>query len=112
MLSIKGNFISDEGVVYLSQALNNNKFLQEIDISFNEIGLAGFNEIISVLPNCSLISLLCNRNPLGDECLIRLSEHLMSQSCKLKRLELCTCKLNDKGLASLLKALQTNKLLS
>jgi len=112
MLSIKGNFIGDEGITYLSQALNNNKFLQELDVSFNEIGLPGFNEIITVLPNCNLISLICSRNPLGDECLIKLSDHLMDKSSKIKRLELCTCKLNDKGLASLLKALQGNKNLS
>ena len=112
VLSIKGNFIGDEGVAYIAEALENNKQLQELDVSFNEIGPKGFSDLIRVLPNCNIISLLCNRNPLGDDCLIMLSTHISGQTTKLRRAELCTCKLSDKGFAHMLQALQTNKLLS
>ncbi len=112
MLSIKGNFIGDEGAGYIAEALENNKLLQELDISFNEIGPKGFSDVIKALPNCSVISLLSNRNPLGDECMMMLSSHVSTQTTKLRRVELCTCKLSDKGFAHMLQALQSNKLLS
>jgi len=112
MLSVKGNFIGDEGAAYIAESLENNKIMQELDISFNEIGPKGFADIIRILPNSNLISLLCNRNPLGDECLIMLSTHVNNQESKLRRVEMCTCKLSDKGFAHLLQSLQNNKLLS
>ncbi len=112
MLSIKGNFIGDEGAGYIAEALEKNKIMQELDVSFNEIGPKGFADLIKVLPSSNLISLCCNRNPLGDECLAMLSTHLADQASKLRRVELCTCKLSDKGFAQLLQALQTNKTIS
>ena len=112
MLSVKGNFMGDEGAGYLAESLENNKFMQELDVSFNEIGPQGFALLMKVLPNCSLVSLLCNRNPLGDDCLILLSTYLSNPAARLRRVELCTCKLSDKGLAHMLQALQNNKTLS
>ena len=112
ILSVKGNFIGDEGASYIAEALDGNKFLQELDVSFNEVGMKGFTDLIKVLPNSSLFSLLCNRNPLGDDCLVMISNHLGAQTTKLRRVELCTCKLSDKGFAHFLQALQSNKLLS
>jgi hypothetical protein len=112
MLSIKGNFIGDEGAGYLAEALESNKFLQELDVSFNEVGPNGFAILVKALPNCNVISLLCNRNPLGDDCLVLLSNYLSLPTAKLRRVELCTCKLSDKGLAHMLQAIQNNKTLS
>jgi len=112
VLSIKGNYITDEGAGYIAKALEHNKVIQELDISFNEIGTRGFSDIVEVLPTTNMISLFANRNPLGDECLLMLSSHISTPDAKLKRIELCTCKLSDKGFAQFLVALQTNKIIS
>lgn len=111
-MSIKGNYIGDEGAIYIAKALDNNKIIQELDVSFNEIGPKGFEELIKILNTTNIISLLSNRNPLGDDCLFMLSSHISSPNSKLRRFELCTCKLNDRGFAQLLQALQSNKILS
>jgi hypothetical protein len=112
VLSIKGNYITDEGAGCIAKALEKNKVIQELDVSFNEIGIRGFGEIVEMLTSTNMISLLANRNPLGDECLLMLSSHISTQDAKLKRIELCTCKLSDKGFAQFLVALQTNKMIS
>ena len=90
MLSIKGNFIGDEGIGYISNALENNKIMQDLDVSFNEIGPEGFSDLIKILPSRNIISLKCNRNPLGDECMMMFTSHISEPNAKLKRSESCT----------------------
>jgi hypothetical protein len=106
---MKGNFIGNEGLGYISNALENNKIMQEIDISFNEIGSVGFTCFVKVLPTTNIVSFICNRNPLGDECLSVLSSYVSTPDSKLKKIELCTCKLSDKEFIDFLLVLQNNK---
>lgn len=112
MLSIKGNYIADEGAACIAKALEDNKVIQELDVSFNEIGPQGFAEVVGMLQSTNVASLQANRNPLGDESLLLLSSHVNGPDSKLKRIELCTCKLSDKGFSQFLAVLQTNKVIS
>eukprot|EP00826_Nyctotherus_ovalis_P040438 TRINITY_DN3991_c0_g10_i1.p2 TRINITY_DN3991_c0_g10~~TRINITY_DN3991_c0_g10_i1.p2 ORF type:complete len:110 (+),score=34.98 TRINITY_DN3991_c0_g10_i1:306-635(+) len=109
---MKGNFIGDEGLSLVASALENNKIMQEIDVSFNEIGPIGFSSLIKVLSSTNITSLICNRNPLGDECLSTLSAYINTPISKLKKIELCTCKLSDKEFVEFLLIIQKNKVIS
>ena len=42
VLSMRGNGMGDDGAIYLSEALRDNRVIHELDISFNEIGIIGF----------------------------------------------------------------------
>jgi len=112
MLSMKGNFIGDEGLGYISSALENNKIMEEIDISFNKIGPIGFTCFVKILPTTNIVSFICNRNPLDDECLSALSSYISTPESKLKKIELCTCKLSDKEFVNFLLVLQKNKIIT
>ena len=109
---MKGNFICDEGMQFLSNALEGNTLLQEIDLSLNEIGPEGFFKIAKILYVTNINSFIFNRNQLNDDCLFELSDYLNKPDAKLKRIEFCGCKLGDKGFAKLLEALKSNKTLS
>jgi len=49
-LNIKGNVIGDQGMILLAQSLREAPTLKEIDVSLNEIGPTGFQELCNVLP--------------------------------------------------------------
>jgi Ran GTPase-activating protein (RanGAP) involved in mRNA processing and transport len=50
IVNIKGNIISDEGLVLLASALISSPNLKELDISLNEVGPAGFQALCEVYP--------------------------------------------------------------
>lgn len=68
-LNIKGNIIGDQGVIMLAQSLRMAPNLKELDVSLNEIGPAGFQELCNVLPYTNITNLICNKNFLGDDIL-------------------------------------------
>ena len=69
LLNIKGNVIGDQGMILLAQSLRFAQNLIEIDVSLNEIGPTGFQELCNVLPYTNIHTLTCNKNFLGDEIL-------------------------------------------
>ena len=123
VLSIKGNWICDDGALFLAEILKENHLLKELDISYNEIGPIGFQGIyiyiyillyklyIGICESINssvLTTLISNKNPLQDESLYIFGNMVREESCPLKKFELCSCKMSDRGLIYLLNALQSN----
>lgn len=111
-LSLKGDSIGDDGLIHLTRALKNNKIIIKIDISQNNITSKGFKDFCEEIKSSGLKIIIANKNPLGDDSLILLSEYIANSECKITRIEMGGCKLNDKGLLSLLSSIQNNKSLT
>jgi Ran GTPase-activating protein (RanGAP) involved in mRNA processing and transport len=103
--------IGDEGMLVLADSLKDAIMLQNLDISLNEIGPAGFQALCEVLPNTNISNLICNKNFLGDDVMAYFSNILAdpSSSSRLKKFDFSACRLNDVGLIYLINALQNNK---
>jgi Ran GTPase-activating protein (RanGAP) involved in mRNA processing and transport len=90
--------------------------LKELDVSLNEIGPTGFQELCNVLPFTSINTLICNKNFLGDDILSLFAQVITGEhgqpASKLKKFDFSSCRLNDAGLLYVINALQSNKLIS
>ena len=65
-LNICGNSIKDEGFTFICKALNDNKSLQNLILSNNEIHSNGFVQGLQYITNCKLIFLNLSNNSLSD----------------------------------------------
>ena len=62
MLNISGNSIKNEGFLYICQGLEKNQSLQQLDISNNGINEKGIKKGLEVISNFKILSKICNLN--------------------------------------------------
>lgn len=83
--------------------------LKELDVSLNEIGPTGFQELCIVLPFTGIHTLICNKNFLGDDILSLFAQVITGENgkpaSKLKKFDFSSCRLNDAGLLYVINAL-------
>jgi len=113
-LNLKGNILGDEGVFHLINALQHNETIRELNIALNEIGPVGASAMANMLPNSNIQSLNIGKNYLGDEAVIVFADILCGQDtiCKLKSINLASCRVADRGVEYFFASIVGNKSLN
>jgi len=107
-LNLCGNSIKDEGFILLCKALYNNKNLQNLSISNNDIHSAGLEQGLPFINTCKIISLNISQNHLLDSGIKILSNSLKNFP-NLRDLNLSNCDFEFNGFHYLLKELSKIK---
>lgn len=103
--------IGDHGVIALMDALKFCKKLKFLDVSLNEIGPLGFQNICETLLSTRIKTLVCNQNFLNDESMVFFAQLIekLNEGGRLERIDLSKCKINDQGLLIIIEALKISK---
>ena len=110
-LNLCGNSIKDEGFILLCNALYENKNLQNLNISNNNIRIQGLTQGLNLISTCKLISLNISQNQLLDSGIKVLSNSLQYFP-NLQELNVSNCGFEFKGFEYLLNAFSSYKNLS
>ena len=108
VLNLQGNILGDDGIMFLVASLYGNNTLSKFNIALNEIGPLGASSVAQVLPHTAIKHLNISKNFLGDEALKIFADILITNQgnpCKLKYLNLSSCRLNDKGVRYFFRAM-------
>jgi hypothetical protein len=108
-LSLADNFLTDSGIMELSQFVAQCKRLESIDVSSNFVGDDGMEQLLSALDNCPhLQAFNISRNHLTERSARPLAKHLAKFSSKLKYFNVAYNQLGD-GCATVVALLLKNK---
>ena len=108
-LNLGYDFVTDEGVKYLAEALkHSNCKLNSLNLAFNELTKEGAKYLAEALKhsNCKLNSLNLAHNELTKEGVKYLAEALKHSNCKLNSLNLADNEFTDGGVKYLAEALK------
>lgn len=110
-LNLKGNILGDDGVQFLVNVLQENKTIRELNLSLNEIGPMGSSAIAQILTQTKIKNLDISKNYLGDEALIVFAGILGTNDvpCKLKSLNVGSCRIGDRGVEIFITSIIENK---
>ena len=110
-LNLKGNILGDDGVQFLVNVLQENKSIRELNLALNEIGPMGASAIAQILTQTKIKVLDISKNYLGDEALIVFAGILSSTEvhCKLKSLNVGSCRIGDRGVEIFFTSIIENK---
>lgn len=109
-LDLESQLVSEGHVVILAEILRDNTWLQELNLSLNNIGSRGANALAKVLEtNTGLLSLNLAFTFIGDEEVIALAKAL--KNTNLQKLDLSNNRISDNGLKALLEALKSSRTL-
>ena len=109
-LNLRGNLITDAGVVSLCQALQTSTCkVTTLDLSDNQITNAGVVSLCQALqtPTCKITTLHLWRNQITDAGVVSLCQALQTPRCKVTKLDLSVVQITDAGVVSLCQALET-----
>ena len=109
-LTLRGNQITDAGVVSLCQALQTPTCkVTTLYLSGNQITDAGVVSLCQALqtPTCKVTTLYLSGNPITDAGVVSLCQALQTPTCKVTTLHLFDNQITDAGVVSLCQALQT-----
>ena len=109
-LSLRGNKITDAGVVSLCQALQTAACqVTKLDLRENQITDAGVASLCLALQTaaCKVTELHLSDNQITDAGVASLCQALQTAACKVTELHLSANQITDAGVASLCQALQT-----
>ena len=86
--------------MYLAEALIDNQYIRELDISLNAIGKPGFHAIWDVINTTKIEVLKCSKNSfLGDDTMQFFASVLEDTGkCCIKKFDFSSCRLNDQSL--------------
>mgnify|MGYP006122639019 FL=1 len=112
LLNIPWNNFDDEAVQLLSNALEFNTVLEDLDVSSNGIGPAGaaFTSV-SLCRNSTLRSLNLGDNAIGDDGVTALALHVLQRNTTLEVLNLHSNAIGDRGLSALASTLKSTSTL-
>jgi len=108
-LSLSYNFITDQGVLHLCDALKDaNCKLAKLDLSGNSITDQGVLHLCAALKdtNCKLAKLDLSDNSITDQGVLHLCAALKDANCKLAELDLSANSITDQGVLHLCAALK------
>ena len=105
-LNISGNSLKNEGFDLICKGLNNNISLQNLNISNNDIQENGINQSIKIINTTKLFSINLSNNPILDEGLITFINNLRHFP-ELRVINISNCGIEFKGFKELLKILQS-----
>ena len=111
VLNLKGNILGDDGVQHLVNVLQYNKTVRELNLALNEIGPMGASSLAQILCQSKIKNLDISKNYLGDEALIVFAGVLSAsdQVCKLKSLNVGSCRIGDRGVEIFFTSIIDNK---
>ena len=109
-LFLRGHDIGDEGAKYIADALTKTTSLELLILRNCSIGGKGIASLFeSLTENTSLSTLDVSFNPLGDIGAVTIASFINKTS--LKGLDISCCDIEEKGIAAIASALQTNTIL-
>ena len=109
-LFLRGHDIGDEGAKYIADALTKTTSLELLILRNCSIGEKGIASLFaSLTENTSLITLDVSFNPLGDNGAVTIASFINKTS--LEGLDISGCDIEEKGIAAIASALQTNTIL-
>ncbi len=109
MLNLGENFVSDQGVSHLCDALKHvNCELTQLDLMSNAITDQGVSHLCDALKhvNCKLTKLDLTQNNITDQGVSHLCDALKDVNCKLTELSLSSTDITDQGVSQLCYALK------
>jgi Ran GTPase-activating protein (RanGAP) involved in mRNA processing and transport len=111
LLGLQDTGITDEGAKYIAEMLKTNTAIDRLLLSWNRISDQGVELLADVLGNhnTTLQTLRLSNNKLISDSSADFLVEMLKQNQTLKCLDICNCKLSDKGKEKLRQVTRSKK---